>query len=297
MTGLVLELQRDALGNGVSVTDLLRKALVISRKLNVLEIQQWITSELNGYTVEDRLIPDYRLVVGTPMVKHPLRGWTQINFDSTKTANIFSAVKNSQSVSELDAILSRNDDSPLLIDYPSELVAHLVKQMRQPMQPQLVVQSTAVVAILNAVRNQILEWSLELEAQGVLGDGMSFSEKEKSVASSVTYNVTNNIGAMHNSQLQQDSPHATQSLQVSLDSSQLNSFLTSLKNQIDDLKLDYQRVAELGAEITTIETQLSSPKPKRSIVVECLNSVRAILENAAGNLVATGLIAELNALF
>jgi hypothetical protein len=37
---------------------------------------------------------------------------------------------------------------------------------------------------IDAVRTRILVWSLELETQGILGDGIVFSKKEKEKATS-----------------------------------------------------------------------------------------------------------------
>ena len=39
MSGLVLELQRDALNKNVNVSDLLRKAMVVSKKLGINEMK------------------------------------------------------------------------------------------------------------------------------------------------------------------------------------------------------------------------------------------------------------------
>jgi hypothetical protein len=60
---IVLELQREASDSSVSVTDILRKALIVARKLGLREFQGWIESELNGYS-EPREIPDYRVLHG-----------------------------------------------------------------------------------------------------------------------------------------------------------------------------------------------------------------------------------------
>ena len=49
MSSLVLELQRDAIDPSVSPLNLLRKALIVARKLGIVEFQQWIELELNGY--------------------------------------------------------------------------------------------------------------------------------------------------------------------------------------------------------------------------------------------------------
>jgi len=45
MESIVLELQAEALDSSKSVTDLLRKALAISVKLDLKDIQEWINKE------------------------------------------------------------------------------------------------------------------------------------------------------------------------------------------------------------------------------------------------------------
>jgi hypothetical protein len=45
---------------------------------------------------------------------------------------------------------------------------------------------SALAGILDAVRNKILDWALELESHGVLGEGMTFSAQERQAAASVT---------------------------------------------------------------------------------------------------------------
>lgn len=74
MTGLVLELQADALNRGVSCADLLRKALVVSRKLCVEKIEEWLKHELNGYHMDDENIPKYREVQGQIKAWNPYHG-------------------------------------------------------------------------------------------------------------------------------------------------------------------------------------------------------------------------------
>jgi len=49
--------------------------------------------------------------------------------------------------------------------------------------PYTVVQRSQLRGILDAVRTSVLNWSLKLEADGIVGDGMSFSPDEKKIAS------------------------------------------------------------------------------------------------------------------
>jgi hypothetical protein len=83
MAGLVLELQRDAIGSQIRISDLLRKALFAARKLGVLEFQVWIDNELNGYKkVSD--IPDYRTIHGILRARNPYHGWIPIMVEDSE---------------------------------------------------------------------------------------------------------------------------------------------------------------------------------------------------------------------
>jgi len=67
-TSLIDELQLDASDGSVSVSDLLRKALVVAAKLGVSDIPEWINKELSGYHDGDTL-PSYRIVHGAIKAK------------------------------------------------------------------------------------------------------------------------------------------------------------------------------------------------------------------------------------
>src|SRR4028119_1385784 len=77
MGSLVWELQRDALNREISVLFLLRKALVVARKLNIQEFQQWVEKELNGYP-EISYLPQYRFMFGELKAFNPYRGWIPV---------------------------------------------------------------------------------------------------------------------------------------------------------------------------------------------------------------------------
>ena len=60
---LIDELQLEAAGNAVSVSALLRKALMVAAKLDVSDLPKWIDKELSGYGPDDE-VPPYRVVHG-----------------------------------------------------------------------------------------------------------------------------------------------------------------------------------------------------------------------------------------
>jgi len=98
---------------------------------------------------------------------------------------------------------------------------------------------------------------------------------------------------MQNSQIQHDSPNASQTIRTGTSLDDISHFLESLREARPELALPEQVSAELDAEIATLQTQLASPKPKHTIIQEALRSVRSILEGVAGSAIATGLLAAM----
>ena len=49
MSSAILDLQKESMVSNTELSDLLRKAYVISRKLRVKDFEKWINLELNGY--------------------------------------------------------------------------------------------------------------------------------------------------------------------------------------------------------------------------------------------------------
>lgn len=148
--------------------------------------------------------------------------------------------------------------------------------------------------ILETVRTKVLEWSLQLEEAGVLGEGMTFSPEEQSAAKTAalepTYYATNMtvVHSMSQSQIQQASPGATQALTVkTVDVKALIEFVKEVRAIEDQLPEEDRKQAR--ADLATLEAQADAPTPSTGIVMEAAASLRKILESAAGSLTAANL--------
>lgn len=171
-----------------------------------------------------------------------------------------------------------------------------MKGLDAPLQPTRHLSRSSVSGILDAVRNMILEWCLQLEKDGILGEGMVFSGKEKETAAHSNYTINYNAPVSH-SQVQQGSPHAVQTMTVSeTDKAAITDFIGKLKEHSDELRLDASAKRILGAEVQSIETQVTSQNPNRPALHESLRTVRNLLEGCAGSLIASGLLFELGKL-
>ena len=187
MPSLVLELQQEALRSNIQVADLLRKALTVATKLNVHEFQEWSKMELYGY--KQNQLPEYRKVTGEVSTQNPYRGWIPVIFDNPETTRILSQRYVGQSVGELENMIANSKEGrKLTIPYDPELLKHLVINEWDSV-PTLIIGDVQIFGILESVRNIILEWTLKLEQDGILGEGLTFTQEEKQKASSTTYNI------------------------------------------------------------------------------------------------------------
>jgi hypothetical protein len=189
MKSLVLELQREAMNPDARLSDVLRKALVVATKLAVAEFKTWAESELKGYRDGQQEIPAYRKVAGSLKAWNPYHGWIPVILQESKISEMVSHRAIAQPISSLESLCHEKDQKGVLeVPLPHDWLMKLfseTEEFRLGMVPTLIVDRSQLVGILDAVRNEILDWSLELEKQGILGDEMSFSTEEVSKAKSV----------------------------------------------------------------------------------------------------------------
>lgn len=106
------------------------------------------------------------------------------------------------------------------------------------------------------------------------------------------------IGRMSQSQIQQGTSQSVQSFaidsQISIDS--INAFIDDLKRKLNDLGLNDDDRTVVEAYVATLEPQLKSPRPDRTIINAALGSLRTVLLGATGNVIADGLLQALEAL-
>ena len=106
-----------------------------------------------------------------------------------------------------------------------------------------------------------------------------------------------NIQHMEGSQLQQGTISSNQigSFQLQ-NTNNIDKFLKALKEVLPSLNLEEEDTSEINSDITTIEAQLSSSRPKNGFIKECLMSIQRILENTGGAVLAQPFITQIPAL-
>ncbi|PXW94146.1 hypothetical protein C7444_11540 [Sphaerotilus hippei] len=278
MPALVPELVNMASDPAVSTGELLRRALVAARRLDAPELVEWITSELNGY--KDREIPDYRIIRGQIMVMNPVRGLIPFRVRNAEAFDLLSRHPEMQSIPELEELA--RSDGELGRYFPPAIEQRIMQGMQLPMRPQLCFSAVQVKGIVEKVRNRILEWALDLERRGVLGEGLTFTQKEKQTVQEQHYHFGNVSGSQI--QISSNGSTQTQANTTGTDLEALRGLVEALGTALDRGAVQGDAADELRAELATLKAQAASPKPKWEIIKATARTIKTVAEGAAGNI-------------
>jgi len=183
--------------------------------------------------------------------------------------------------------------SQLEVSLPGNLGIRISRGVNGDQPAKLYVSTAQFDKILENVKTIVLNWSLKLEANGIFGDGHSFtfSKEEKQAASTTSYNVNNFYGSASQLQIQQGVNSGSQKGSFTSETSDaLRAFINESRRRLAELPLDSADRGEAGAELSTLEAQLSSSRPKANVIGQSLKTMRNILEGATGSLVAYELL-------
>lgn len=194
----MLQLQGLASDPNSDIEELLNKALLVSRKLKIKNFRKWCESELEGYG--DKELPEYRKFKGQLKVINPFHGYQPFIIPS-ELDEIVTSIEIHQSVGEINNLLKQEGDSYINIISTEmrQILLHMQRNQITQLEPRVIFAKTQLMGVTSRIRTIILNWSLELEEDGILGKGLKFSEKEKEVAMSVNhFNIQNMQGVAGN---------------------------------------------------------------------------------------------------
>ena len=287
MSSLVLELQRNLIEKNINIVELLHKALLLSGKLNLDDIKKWIGYELDGYN-NSKFIPEYRTIDGTFKRNDPIHGWQTVVSTNQKFNKIVTKSTINQKISEIVSLIGR-DDGQLAIPK-----THLVGEYFPSSEVSFFVDKSRLIGIIDSIRKIILEWTIELEKKGILGEGLSFTKDEIAEAkdSSIIINLTGND---NNLQIQQNTSNSHQSVtQYSVDLAKVSEMIQLIEKHLNDVEMDSENKEIVVSEISTVKEELKSTEPKSSIIKSSFSHIRNLLEGVAGGIVTSGLIHHLD---
>lgn len=191
---LVLQLQSEILSPECDVLNALRKAHVIASKLKLVEFDDWIRNELDGYQRNDD-VPDYRLVHGSLRAWNPYHGWIPATIQNVELEELICTKKLGDAISNL-IDLCADESEHVTLSFPGAVLAELNKMFDTPMSMmyELFVGKHQIKGIIEKIKDCLLQWTIKLEESSILGEDMSFTDDEKSAAMTVPQTINNYFG-------------------------------------------------------------------------------------------------------
>lgn len=290
MAKLVIELQKDCLNSKVSLTELLRKARFIAQKLDIAEMIDFCTNELEGYTKSS--IPKYRWILVAYKAFNPYRGWIPFELPSTGPLSKLLKRPMQLSIGEMEQFLQSTEDV-MTMGVPAEVQAKLCEWSNLPIQFEIksFFSKTQFAKIFDSVKNKVSDWAIDLERKGILGDEYQFTEQEKKRASDMT--IINNYGNINGANIVGTATNSTLNVNNtnSFDYEGAEKLLESIQQLLpagNFAKNDLEKIQQDVDEIKESISKQDVPSVKGK-----LKDLADFCKGIAGNVIASGVWAQI----
>lgn len=293
MSSIVLDLQQEVLKPDCDILNALRKAHLIASKLKLQEFDMWLQSELNGYSYRDQdKIPSYRKVKGTLKAFNPYNGWIPAQCTDDELEKMICEQKLWQPISELQELCQQNAEGTIVLQFPAGQMKTIASMFSTPipMQFALHISQHLLKSIIELVKNCILEWTIRLESEGILGEGMRFSQEETAMAQKVPQTINNYYGTVVNGDVQKSQIVSGDNNTVTFSYEQVSELINEVKKVVKDSEMTEEDRETADELITDVETKIENKK-KSAIIKAALNGLKDFLVGTGAN-VAGALIMQ-----
>lgn len=201
MKSPVLELQDLSSSGSSDIQDVLLKAKMISVKLGLNDLSEWIEQETNGY-FDIKSIPKYRIVSNANvMVQDPFHGWINFDLSNIPDEKLYETLTTTHIRDSASVLQQYAKSSGAIYLKLPHVMTRFIHQGSNcaGLQIAWMLNPVIMLRIINITKSKILDWSLELEKKGIFGEGLLFSQKDKESAPATVNNITNIHGNIENS--------------------------------------------------------------------------------------------------
>lgn len=195
---IVLELQKELLDNAAPLSQLIIKAWVVAKKLKLEDDAAQFRKEFDGYSDYEK-VPDYRHVKGK-LQRCSFSTWKDVDKDGRSISDNFKSSNNTpavnisftirKSIRNLEKKLQGVDDVTEMIkfyDVPYEITKDRSFYDKERDQYRCVYSPAIHSDILHEIKIKLIEWTMSLSENGILGNDMSFEEDEKEMAKQIIH--------------------------------------------------------------------------------------------------------------
>lgn len=293
MSSVVLELQMELLKTDCDLLNALRKSHVIAQKLCLDEFDNWIMSELNGYTGKKDNIPDYRLVHGMLKGYNPYHGWVPVILQNNDLNKNICNHRMADSIDTIQGLYNKSKSGTFSFKFQPEMCMQLSQMCDAPFETDFAVfvGIQQLKSIIEKVKNNLLEWTIKLEKEGILGENMIFNKNEEVAAKSINNYYGNVIyGTVNESNVVSENDN-----NWGFDYDTVNKILDEVTKSLSNDAVNPNDSDIANELIEDIEEKVNY-KRKPAIIRTALFALKDFLVNAGANITAELIIAKMQGL-
>ena len=292
MSSLVLDLQQEVMKSDCDILSALRKAHLIAAKLKLTEFDTWIQRELNGYIdCENKDIPDYRNIFGELKGWNPYRGWLPVVFQNEEIESMICRRKLPDSISNIIE-LYKSSENLIKLSYPADMNTFINKSCTgfYPTNFVLEISSHLLKSIVDRVGNCLLEWTIKLESDGILGEEMRFNQEETIMAKNVPQQINYYYGNVVVGDVKESQLVSGNNNTISFHYDQVENLIRQIKDAVEKDPLSKEDRESADELIAEVEAKIASKK-NPAVIKAALAGLKDFLIGAGAN-VAGALIMQ-----
>lgn len=289
---LIEIIQKQAIDANSDVNSLLLSAKLAASKLGQIDSVKWIKKELTGYSSSTDPLPEYRIIQCRPQFFNDVhRKWFPLICDELNTARI------TDGAGKIQELIRQQDGDPSIL-ITGELRDYICRGLRFETDVRLLLDKANLKAILDEDRHKILDWTIELERNGIKGEGLSFPQEQIDRGKHLTITI-NNSGHMNGFGFGDNATISANQItksNVTMDANKINEILSQLEPIINHIGLEEEKRREAEKTITELRQELDKSILDDGKCKSNLDFLKEILIQAGAPLITNGLVQAIQGL-
>lgn len=290
MSSLVLDLQQEILKPDCDIVNALRKAHIIAIKLKLSEFDAWIQSELNGYETNQDLIPDYRKISGQLKAWNPYHGWIPVIMQNSRLEEALCRRKMEDPIGDIIELYSKSNGH-IILTFSADVATQLDSRSNAPFNTNysLHVSNHYLKSIVDKVINCLMEWTLKLEENGIVGENMRFNETESASAKDIPQQI-NYYGPVINGNISSSQIVSGNNSTVTYNAQAISDAINEIRDSLEKEQItgeDMENALELLSDISEKIEQNKKPSIIKSALVGLKDFILATGANVTAALINT----------
>lgn len=298
MSSIVIELQQELLNKDCDILQVLRKAHLIASKLRLTEFDLWIQSELNGYMTNNQDdIPDYRQIHGQVKAWNPYHGWIPVILQDAKIEDVLCNRKIGESIGEIQELYDKSKGN-ITLTFTADVANTLDSMCDAPFKTNysLHVSKHCLKSIIDKVTNALMEWTLELERKGILGENMTFNENETASAKELPQQINNYYGTIVNGNVSASQISSGNNNTFTYNSELVSNAIQEIRDSLSNESISQEDKDTAIEILEDISSKLEQNK-KPGIIKSALLGLKDFILAAGADVTAALIVAKINGMF